>query len=310
MTNRPQVSDDAPSDVALHPPEVALAGDEGGIVDNYARKEPSGTSPAGREDRTPIYVYAIGQVEPQFPSLAVEQEYGQVVGRYDTKGMTDQQALQTVLSARENRYLARQMCWLFSVEGLPTYVVVPRDIVDFDLLTQTVRESSRSEDLEVLIGILGPLSPPEACAGAVLPMVAFDQLYSFQREELIGAIPVPENLSKTERETFGHGAVELFDRLMQIADNSGATDEHRALNYLSVRYPAVYVNAFEANKNEKSLAGVDVRPSRLSGPQSIVDVIFSFRHRRTDVLDQCFVRVDVSGEFPFIVSKLQAFYER
>jgi hypothetical protein len=27
---------------------------------------------------------------------------------------------------------------------------------------------------------------------------------------------------------------------MQLTDNAGATDEHRALNYLAMRYPAIY----------------------------------------------------------------------
>ena len=31
-----------------------------------------------------------------------------------------------------------------------------------------------------------------------------------------------------------------------MTDNAGATDEHRALNYLAVRYPAIYAKAAEA----------------------------------------------------------------
>ena len=30
---------------------------------------------------------------------------------------------------------------------------------------------------------------------------------------------------------------EVLDLILQTADNAGATDEHRALNYLAVRYP-------------------------------------------------------------------------
>ena len=32
---------------------------------------------------------------------------------------------------------------------------------------------------------------------------------------------------------------------MQMTDNAGATDEHRALNYLAMRYPAIYAKAAE-----------------------------------------------------------------
>src|SRR4051812_36992984 len=41
-----------------------------------------------------VYIYAIGHVEPQFPSVTVEREYAQVVSRYNTEGQTDQQTLQ------------------------------------------------------------------------------------------------------------------------------------------------------------------------------------------------------------------------
>ena len=42
----------------------------------------------------PAYVYAIGRVEPRFPSLAVEKEFAQVIGRGDMAGLTDREALQ------------------------------------------------------------------------------------------------------------------------------------------------------------------------------------------------------------------------
>jgi hypothetical protein len=41
-------------------------------------------------------------------------------------------------------------------------------------------------------------------------------------------------------------AEELFDRIMQMTDNAGATDGHRALNYLAMRYQAIYANAADA----------------------------------------------------------------
>lgn len=62
-----------------------------------------------------------------------------------------------------------------------------------------------------------------------------DQIYSFDRDALIKAIPKP----KASGEKFAPAAEELFDRIMQMADNAGATDEHRALNYLAVRYQAI-----------------------------------------------------------------------
>jgi hypothetical protein len=97
---------------------------------------------------------------------------------------------------------------------------------------------------------------------------------------------------------------------MQVADNAGATDEHRALNYCAVRYPAIYANAADAFARNQSLSAVDVRPSPLSGVRKVVDVIFSYTNRNTDVTEKFFVRVDVTEEFPFLVTKLSPYYDR
>ena len=95
-----------------------------------------------------------------------------------------------------------------------------------------------------------------------------------------------------------------------MADNAGATDEHRALNYLAVRYPAVYATSAEAFGRNASLTAIEVRPSPLSGVRRIVDVIFSFANRQTDVMEKSFTRVDVTEEFPFLVSKMSPYYDR
>jgi hypothetical protein len=258
----------------------------------------------------PSFVYALGHVDARFPSLALEKEFVQITARTDTAGQTDRQVLHSVLAEKMNRYLARQMCYVFTIESLETYILAPRDPADFELLIDAIRPNSRATDTDVVIGVRGPIAPPEACNGLMVPIVAFDQLYSFDRDELIGAIPRPEKLSKDKEEQFQATAEELFDRIMQMADNAGATDEHRALNYLAVRYPAIYARAAEAHDGESALTAVDVRPSRLSSSRKIVDAVFSYTHRRTDVTEKYFVRVDVTEEFPFLVTKLTPYYER
>src|SRR5262249_22467087 len=151
------------------------------------------------------------------------------------------------------------------------------------------------------------IAPPEMCNGLMVPIVAFDQIYSFDRDALIKAIPKPE---KASAEEFTPAAEELFDRIMQMTDNAGATDEHRALNYLAVRYQAIYANAAEAFASNSSLTAVEVASSPLSGARKIVEVIFSYTNRNTDVVEKFFVRVDVTEEFPFLVTKLSPYYDR
>jgi len=102
----------------------------------------------------------------------------------------------------------------------------------------------------------------------------------------------------------------VFGRIMQMADNAGATDEHRALNYLAVRYPGIYAKAAEEFGRDFSLTAVEVQPSPLSSTRRVVDVIFSYTNRNTDYTEKFFVRVDVTEEFPFLVSKLSPYFDR
>jgi hypothetical protein len=268
-----------------------------------------GAAPAtnGGTATAPSYDYAIGRIEPRFPRASVEKEFVQAVGRDKTSGLTDRQALHAVLSKPENRYLVRQLCWVMTIEGLETYILVPRDPADISLLVEALRPTPQPLDLDCVIGFRGPIAGPEVCNGLLVPIVAFDQIYSFDRDALIKAIPRPE---KTTAKDFAPAAEELFDRIMQMADNAGATDEHRALNYLAVRYPAIYASAAEAFGRNASVTAVDVAPSPLSGTRKVLDVIFSYTNRNTDVVEKFFTRVDVTEEFPFLVTKLSPYYDR
>jgi len=252
------------------------------------------------------FVYVLGRVEPRFPHLSVEKEFVQATGRADTTGLTDREALRQVLSERANRYLVRQLCWVLTIQGLETYILRPRDPADFDLLVDSLRPAPRPTDVDVVIGARGPLASPELCNGLMVPVVGLSQMYSFDVDSIIQAIPRP---SETPEAEFTAASEELLMRIMQMTDNAGATDEHRALNYLAVRYPAIYARAADEFAHDFSLTAVEVRPSRLSGARRIVDVVFSYTNRGTDFTEKFFVRVDVTEEFPFLVTKLSPYYD-
>jgi hypothetical protein len=253
------------------------------------------------------FVYALGRIEPRFPSPGTEKGFAQVVRRSDTAGLTDRQTLHAALSVRENRYLARQLCWVLTVEGMETYILTPRDSLDIDALLASVRPAPRTTDVDVVIGLRGPNAPPDMCNGLMLPIVRFDQLYSFDVDSFIKSIPRPEDASAKDA---GPAAEEVFQRVMHITGNTGATDEHRALNYLAVRYPTIYAKTAEQFGQNCSLTAVEVRPSHLNSARKIVEVVFSYTNRVTDVADKFFVRLDVTEEFPFLVTKLSPYFDR
>lgn len=299
---QPASQDETRRDVAM----VAPA--QGDIVGTPPTSEAPCPTCAGMAASMPVsYVYAIGRIEARFPRPSVEKEFAQATGRAETAGQTDQQAFYNVLSKPESRYLARQLCWVLTIQGLETYIVHPRDPRDFDRLVEAIRPQPSPMDIDVVIGMRGPIAPPELCNGLMVPIVAFDQVYSFDRDALIKAIPRPEKMTEKQ---FGAAAGEVFDRILQMTDNAGATYEHRALNYLAMRYPGIYAKTAEEFARDFSLSGVEVRPSALSGTRRVVDCIFAYTNRNTDFTEKFSVRCDVTEEFPFLVTKLSLYYDR
>jgi hypothetical protein len=151
------------------------------------------------------------------------------------------------------------------------------------------------------------MADPAMCNGLILPIVKFDQIYSFDIDSLINSLTRPKNIAPKQ---FNAAVNDLFARIVLMADNAGATDEYRALNYLSVRYQAIYSHTAEMFSKDFSLSAIEVHPSPLSGARKIVDVVFVYTNRNTDVDDKYSTAVDVTEMWPFLVRKLSPYYDR
>ena len=55
------------------------------------------------------------------------------------------------------------------------------------------------------------------------------------------------------------------------------------------------------------MSAVEVRPSSRGSVRKIVEVVFSFTNRNTDVIEKFFVRIDLNEEFPFVVTKFSPY---
>ncbi len=257
--------------------------------------------PSGR------YIYAIGRFEARFPKPSIEKEFAQAMGRSEGKGLTDKEAFYKVFSDPQNRYLASEVCWVMTINGLDAYIVMMRDPFQLGSLIETQRPRPQHNDLDVAIGMKGPIAPADFCNGLTIPMLHLSHMYSFPRESLVEALVKPKDVHADE---FKASTEEVLDRIMQMTDNFGNQDDHRALNYLVLRYPRVYEAVHEAHSKGESWTSVSARPSRLSGSRKILDVIFEFTNRKTDVVSKHFVRVDVTEPYPFLVTKMQPYYDR
>jgi hypothetical protein len=255
------------------------------------------------------FAYGVGRINARFPSLGAEREYAQLGGG-DPDAIVRTADLRETLSKDENRYLARQMCWVFSGPGADAFLVVPRDGNDLSELLAAL--SSDDSTVHVIVG--SPASPTPgvgACISSGLPAVQPDQLLVFTRDAFLGALPGPNAdtpLEGQDLETWKRTAAGLFDHLTQRTENRGLSDQHRAMNYLALRYPQIYHLAFNEQAGGASLIGVDARPAQ-AADRRVVEIRFVFRDVRTHVVQRYICRVDVTDLFPFLTSSLTLTYD-
>jgi hypothetical protein len=258
------------------------------------------------------YVFAIGRIKPFFPALDVEKEYKQLIPRplpSELNGASEDRLLQWVL--QHHPFLAREMGWAFLIENVSTYVLSPRSTLELEQLVKSIVPQSATEVCyDVILGAQDPAAALGAGGDGALPGVMVNRTYQFTLGELVksvlaalqaqGVTPLPSIAQITA----------LFDDLLQLADNTGDADEHRALNYVSVNYPEIYVAQSSGGSVTSYFSGVDTRRSPLGGGRVIIDIILRYTGQTSGLVTRSYTSVDVSGQFPFLVTPLQPYFER
>lgn len=254
-----------------------------------------------REELEPInqYIYALGTIDVKFPTLGIEREFQQrsrAAGKaYRTKAM-----LREVLSA--NPHLARAVSYIFSIGGLPAYVVNPMRL---DVLTSVVNSiDDEAANWNLIIGHRKNLAPITISTGFTLPIVDCHQVYSFTIDEHASSLKkLAEPALKTGR-LKEEGAVDVFKDLFRhlaiSPENLGNLDHHRALNYALVQHPGLYLAALE-RAERATLDTIETRWSQSTGGRTLITLIFIFVDQSTGVSERLSTRVDVTEQWPFIV---------
>lgn len=149
-------------------------------------------------------IYVIGHIEPRFPLLSIEREARQVTARAGASKDTDREVMAKLLRDPDNKYLVRQLCWVLSIQGVETYILVPGD-GDYQPLIDAYRAEPNPGDLELVIGVRGPIAPPTMCNGLLVPIVIFYQIYAFDRDTLLEANSQTEGWRPEIYESCGRG---------------------------------------------------------------------------------------------------------
>jgi PatG C-terminal len=290
-----------------------------------------GCSCGGAAAAPPVYVYAIGAINPVFPSLSVEKEFLQAmeppIPPVDTRTipvpLSDAWYFQ-VLGKASNLYIAREMCWQFRRDATTSYLLIPRSQDELvGMVSASAPSPKDTVDFDVVLGRVGPTAPQEMCNGLILPTIICDETFNFSSKQYmqdISAVLRQGTAISPPVTTVDDKLLSVtFAAVMRMSDNMGDTNAFRAMNFLVVRYLDLYVlfynmaiNNFytKANPSETRylITAIKTQPAPIQGSQTIIDVIFSFVGQTTNTLFRWSCRVDVSGEFPFLVFPLAPYY--
>ncbi|MBM7865655.1 hypothetical protein GTO89_02510 [Heliobacterium gestii] len=251
------------------------------------------------------YIYAIGQIRPQFPTESVKREVTRLSS--SLRGVTpDDNVLFSVLSQARNAALAREICWVLQIDGcVDSYILQARSPIELtEIIGYTEADYPKKRKHVLVIGVRGPVASPKMCNDLQLPILFCNQVTPFTEEDFVqyvsGKTKVDEKI-----------VAATFSQLLAFTDNAGNTDVHRAINYVILKYDAVYKMAkamLQDSNNPYTLAKVWGRPANAQGNRSIVEIIFTYEDRYLGDEAHWYCRVDVSDQFPFLVTPLARFY--
>jgi hypothetical protein len=257
---------------------------------------------AATAPRQESYVYAIGRISVKFPSLALEREFKQrETAMRLPPGEEHNQRISKVLE--ENGHLAAKMCYLLTIGGVPAYILAPGGPYLRKPLFEAIALSEEAEAHVVVIGRVTSMAPPHVCAGILAPILVCDQMYVFHVREWLASLTssLEPALSerKIDRQHFGSISRRIFSRVVRSTENVGATDSHRALNYLVIQHPGIFLAAVE-RASSRELDRIDTQLIQGASARKQVAVILSFLDPTTGVAERLFTRVDVTEEWPFV----------
>lgn len=257
---------------------------------------------ASRMNPVEQYVYAIGRLDVRFPSLGIEREYQQ--RERALQGLPQQRNARILAVLEKNPHLATRVTYVLLVGGMPVYSLTPASGSLKEAFFKALAHAHEMDHFAVVIGRVGGFTNPTATGGLLLSHVSVDQVYAFSASEWTEGLskvahPVLQS-RKVDDGQFRTVSQNIFRDVTTMPENMGASDGHRALNYLLVQHPGMFLAA--AERGGHVLDRIETRVTQVVSGRRHVAVILTFLDRATGVPERLYTTVDVTEEWPFVAA--------
>lgn len=274
--------------------------------------------------QTGNYIYAVGAIEPIFPSLSVEKEFLQCMDESDLGNEITHDQLFKVFSKksesglRENLYIAKQMVWIFKAKGQRLYIILPDTDETLDNFIDSLASPDDDLSCRAVVGIQLSITGELPDSDLSLPVVVCSQTFTINSKELIKNVRDTLIKLKLIPPSTNEANKLLLTPMMKLAQSLEQSDSKRAVIFALIRCPGTYSAIWRMIKGgfgagAKDLAGyslhnVQANPSTIKWNGKSYDVIFTFQGNTANRTMKLYCRVDVTGLYPFLISEMEKYF--
>lgn len=290
-------------------------------------------------DLTDEFIYVLGQVKADFPSMGVQREFERcwLAIEKDKPGSpflpaeyqpgpepawgdkSDQEVIFQILSSRRYRYLARELKWTL----INSYCInsLKQSLFENDIYLLEPSEYNMS-------ALVGAMKSQCKCSGecqcdpdSLRPETLIVGISRLAHSGDLNKLTIhkvkqmdPEKLSDQIKDITRYDSSmdikQVIEDIHALADNEGNTDQDRAVNYVLCNNPLIYIKTqdiYYANSERRNtqpqarFMGIRTQAER-SGERHFVKVVFDYQHLNSGATESWCSLVDVTDEYPFLLT--------
>ncbi|WP_421846558.1 hypothetical protein [Marinomonas sp.] len=269
------------------------------VINKYDKdiKDPNMNS--YRDGRAPFWVNSEQTLNCCTPSTNSIKNEGKA-----WKEEEERNIINTVLSSRYFRYLARELDWkLQDLYHNDMYRLIPSEY-NMQLLINALAKSKPSEKDEAL-------TVNSLVVGQLVPTLGHENTIKISRFHQVDAQEIANNASYLDCFDSQNDLINVIHAYLVLAKNNGLADEERALNYILCYGYSFYQKMYKQRSQTSSyqairLVNIDARVDYV-GERTLVCVIFNFQDSKTNATEAWSSTVDVTETFPFMVAQFEPY---